>query len=147
MANLTLLELSVVPTSTVQAAGLGTVVTAVQSTGFAAPQTRQLTLQQINDIVVAASKLIAGLTSSQVHARGSASVTGNSAINTGLASIVNLCVSIRGALASSVAAVSWSPLASAGWFSALVYANPVSSTTAPAQSTIAATVDWIAVGL
>ena len=146
MANLTIRALSTIATASVQAAGLSSAAVPIQVAGLSAPETRQLSLQQVNDIIVAASKLIAGTSSSFVAARGSAAVTGSSAINTGLAVITNLVVAIRGALGSSSAAVSWSALASSGWFSALVYANATATNVAPALSTIAVTVDWISVG-
>jgi Ni,Fe-hydrogenase I cytochrome b subunit len=90
--------------------------------------------------------MVTGVASGYAIARGTASVTGNAAVNTGLTTLVSVALAIKGVLTSSAAAVSWSALASTGYFSAFVYANPVSSTEAPAQGTAATTVSWIAVG-
>lgn len=95
---------------------------------------------------VSSATLVAGVAAGYKIARGTASVTGNSAVNTGLATLVSVTLAIVGVLSSSAAAVSWSALASTGYFSAYVYANPTATNVAPAQSGIAQTVSWIAVG-
>lgn len=95
---------------------------------------------------IATLKAVIGVAAGYAIARGTASITGNSAINTGLTTIVHVGVSIVGVLASSASAVSWSALASTGYMSAFVYANATATNVAPAQSGLATTVSWVAVG-
>lgn len=142
MANRQLTQLDSVATSAVTSSA----AFVIQDVTLSDPNTRQLSLAQVSALVVADQKIVRALTSSAGIANSSASVTGTSSINTGLTTLMNVALTIRGALSSSAAAVSWSALASSGWFQARVYANPVSSSEAPALSTIAQTVDWIAVG-
>ena len=76
----------------------------------------------------------------------SASVTGTLAINTGLTTITNVVVSLRGTPTSTTNEVTWSALASSGWFSALTWAQATATNVNPVASGSAATVDWIAFG-
>lgn len=143
---MTIVQLSTIATSALTSAGLSSVHLESQIDGISTPESRQIGLDQVADVITADRKLVRAATSSFGVAGGSASVTGSLAINTGLSALSRAILVIRGALTSSAAAVSWSPLASAGWFSAFVYANPLSSTNAPALSVAAVTVDWIAQG-
>lgn len=150
MANLTIAELSTVASSAVTSAGLSSSLMPIQVDGLTAPETRQLTLAQLATViasaVVTAGSAIKGTAAGVGQANGSASVTGSSAINTGLTTLTRVILSIRGALTSSAASVSWSALASSGYFSAFVYAVPTATNVAPALGITATTVDWIAVG-
>lgn len=150
MANLTIAQLSTVATSAVSSAGNSAVAMPIQVDGLTAPETRQLTFDQLAE-VIAAAVVTAGLaikasTAGVAQIASSSSITGSATINTGLTTLSRVVLSIRGALSSSASAVSWSALASSGYFSAFVYANPTATNVAPAVSTLATTVDWIAVG-
>lgn len=142
MAEKTINELDTVSTSAAAAAGLSAINFEVQITGLSDPESRQMTEQQILDV----AKAVRAVSSGTILASGSASITGSSAINTGLGLVTRAFLTIRGVLGSSSAAVSWSALASSGYFNACVFANPVSSSSAPALSSVPVTVDWICVG-
>jgi hypothetical protein len=150
VANLTILELSTVATSAVSSAGNSSVAIPIQIDGYTAPETRQLTLAQLAEViaaaVVTAGNAIKSTTAGVAQVVASSSITGSATVNTGLTTLTNVILAIRGGLTSSAAGVSWSALASTGYFSAFVYANPVSSSDAPALSTTPVTVDWISVG-
>lgn len=145
MANKQINDLSTVATAAVTSSANFE----IQDVGQPNPQSRQLNLLQIfglSTIFRALHSGVTALSSASRIASGSASVTGTLAINTGLTTLTNVTIALRGAPTSSGLVATWSPLASAGWFSALVWANPVSTTTASAASVLATVVDWIAVG-
>lgn len=95
---------------------------------------------------MSSAAIVVGVAAGYKIARGTASVTGNTAINTGLATLVSVGLNIVGVLTSSASALSWSALASTGYFSAFVYANPTATNVAPAQSVQATVVSWSAQG-
>lgn len=142
MANRTLIQLDTVATSSVTPAA----VFVIQDESLSDPNTRQLSLEQLSDLVVAEADAVVATSSGVATAAGTVAFTGTSSINTGLTVASHVIVSLKGSMSSSAASVSWSALASSGWFQGRVYANPVSSSEAPVVSTIPATVSWIAVG-
>lgn len=98
------------------------------------------------DLPALAQNFIGGLVAGIRAAASSATVTGTLAINSGLTTVANVCITLRGLPSSSAQIATWSPLASTGWFSALVFAVATATNVAPAASTLAQTVDWIAIG-
>lgn len=95
---------------------------------------------------LASAMAVVGVAAGYKIARGTQAATGTTAVNTGLATIAAVAVSIVGAISSGTCWVSWSALASTGYFSALVYAQTSSGSGTPAASGVAAVVSWIAVG-
>lgn len=145
MANKQINDLATVVTSAVTSSANFE----IQDAGQANPQSRLLNilqLLQLGPIFRAFHSGVTALSSATRIASSSATVTGTLAINTGLTTLVNVTIALRGAPASSAVLATWSPLASSGWFSALVYALATATNVAPAASTIPQTVDWIATG-
>jgi len=95
---------------------------------------------------LASTAAVIGVAAGYKLARGTQAATGTTTIATGLASIASVVVSLVGAVSSGTAWVSWSALASTGYFSALVYALTSSGSATPAASGVAAVVSWVAVG-
>lgn len=98
------------------------------------------------DLPTATQNAVVGASSGYKLARGSASITGSSAINTGLTTLVTFVLSLAQAASSGAYLVAHSMLASTGWTSAQVYALTSSGSATPVVSSVAATVHWIAVG-
>lgn len=95
---------------------------------------------------LASANVVVGAAAGYKVARGTASVTGSSAINTGLASIVSFVLSLARAASSGTCWVSHSALASTGYTLAQVWALTSSGDATPVVSSVAATIHWIAVG-
>lgn len=150
MANLTIRQLSTVATTAVSSAGTSSTFLPIQVAGLTAPETRQLSAAQLADViataVLTAAKGIKSSVAGVAQVIASSSITGSATVNTGLTTLTNVILSIRGAFTSSAMGVSWSALASSGYFSAFVWANPTATNVAAALSVAPVTVDWIAVG-
>lgn len=100
---------------------------------------------------LAAGDVVAALTSGVKIAAGTSAITGvtGGAINTGLATVTSIVVSLAGPSSSGAAGVTASAIASAGWFSASVFGWSSSAGLMVAPNTlssVAAIVNWIAVG-
>ncbi len=98
------------------------------------------------DLPTATQNAVVGVSSGYKLARGSASITGSSAINTGLATLLSFVLSLAQAASSGAYIVAHSMLASSGWTSAQVYALTSSGSATPVVSSVAATVHWVAIG-
>lgn len=98
------------------------------------------------DLPAGPATAVAGVAAGYKLARGSADVTGTLAVNTGLATLGFLVLSLAKACSSGAAWVSHSALASAGWSLLQVWALTSSGDATPVASDVAARVNWISVG-
>lgn len=98
------------------------------------------------DLPAGAATAVAGIAAGYKLARGTQAITGTTTIATGLATLASVAVSLVGAVSSGLAWVSYSALASTGYFSALAYGITSSGSATPAASSVAGVVAWIAVG-
>lgn len=99
-----------------------------------------------SDLPTQNQKAVAGVAAGYKLARGTASVTGTTDLNTGLTTLVAITATLGEAMTSQGNGVSTSALASAGWTQLQVWKPTSASEPYPTAATSAKIVAWVAVG-